>query len=197
MVISMDQGIGRVLDALRAAGLERDTLVIFTSDNGGERFSDMGPFSDGKMTLHEGGIRVAAFARWPGEIPAGSSTDQVAATIDWTATLLAAGGVAPSSVDPPLDGIDLLSRLRGSEPPIARELFWRVFQRRQQKAVRSGDWKYLVTEEGEALYDLASDPGERTDRRTDAPEQLDRLRSAYAGWEARMLEPVPLDPRFA
>lgn len=197
MVISMDEGVGRVLEALRSAGLERETLVIFTSDNGGERFSEMGPFSQGKMTLWEGGIRVAAFARWPGEIPEGSSSEQVTTTMDWTATLLSAGGIAPSSVDPQLDGVDLLPHLRGTASVVERELFWRVFQRRQQKAVRSGDWKYLVIEEGDHLFQLAEDPAEQRDRKSEDPVTLARLRSALAAWEAEMLEPVPLDPRFA
>src|SRR6185503_2984765 len=92
MVASMDTGIERVLQALRRHGLERDTLVFFSSDNGGERYSHMGPFSAGKMTLHEGGLRVPAMARWPGVIPAGTRTAQVAVTMDLTATFLALAG---------------------------------------------------------------------------------------------------------
>ncbi|HEV7586725.1 MAG TPA: sulfatase-like hydrolase/transferase, partial [Longimicrobium sp.] len=142
MVESMDTGVGRVLEALRRQGLERDTLVFFTSDNGGERFSHMGPFSEGKMSLHEGGLRVAAVARWPGVVPAGRHTDQVAVTMDLTATFLAlAGGRAPDAA--PLDGIDLMPVLTGGSGAVRRELYWRIFQRRKEKAVRSGDWKYL------------------------------------------------------
>lgn len=196
MVLSMDEGVGRVLEALHAAGRERDTLVIFTSDNGGERFSDMGPFSQRKMTLWEGGIRVAAFARWPGVIPAGTASDQVAVTMDWTATLLAAGDAQPDPTAP-LDGIDLLPQLRGVEPVVSRELYWRIHQRRQQKCMRSGDWKYLATEDGEYLFDLSSDPGEKQDRKSDAPETMARLVSATAAWEADMLPPIPLERRFA
>ena len=88
----MDSGIGRVLAALRRARLERDTLVIFTSDNGGERYSFNWPFSFQKLYLHEGGIRVPAIVRWPGVVPAGVVTDQAAITMDWTATILAAAG---------------------------------------------------------------------------------------------------------
>jgi len=194
MVASLDQGVGRVLDALRAAGMERDTLVIFTSDNGGEAWSDMGGLSHGKMTLWEGGIRVAAMARWPQRIPAGTTSGQVAITMDWTATLLAAAGAAP---DPalPLDGIDILPQLTGAAP-VPRELFWRIFQRRQQKAVRSGDWKYLVTEDATHLFHLGSDPGEKTDLKDAEPAVLARLRSALAAWEADVLEPVPLEERY-
>jgi arylsulfatase A-like enzyme len=194
MVRSMDEGIGRVLEALHASGAERDTLVVFTSDNGGERFSHMGPFSRSKMTLSEGGVRVAAFARWPGQIAAGSSTAQVAVTMDWTATFLALAGARAAQ---PLDGIDLTPALTGGAPVPGRDLYWRIFQRRQEKAMRGGDWKYLRTAEGEFLYDLASDPGERRDRRAEEPAVFAALQRKYAAWEAEVLPPIPLDPAYA
>lgn len=196
MMQSMDAGIGRVLEALHRRGLERDTLVIFTSDNGGERFSHMGPLSHGKMTLYEGGIRVAAIARWPGMIPGGSRTDQVAVTMDWAATLLAlAGAHAPPAA--PLDGIDLMPALTGTRAPAGRDLFWRISQRRSHKAMRSGDWKYLQTDAGEFLFDLATDTGEKHDRKADEPAVLTQLKAKYAAWEAEVLAPVPLDPARA
>ncbi|MCI0436268.1 MAG: sulfatase-like hydrolase/transferase [Gemmatimonadetes bacterium] len=195
MVRSLDDGVDRVLEAIRSAGIENDTLVIFTSDNGGEVFSDMGPFANGKMTLWEGGIRVAAFARWPAVIPAGTVTGQACATMDWTATLLAAAGVAPDQ-RAPLDGIDLMPMLTGG-PVVSRELYWRTFQRTRHKALRSGVWKYLVTEDGARLFDLAADPGESIDLAPARPDVLARLETAYTGWELEMLEPVPLDPRYA
>jgi arylsulfatase A-like enzyme len=195
MVESLDQGIARVLRALRAAGHEQDTLVIFTSDNGGERYSKMGPFSRGKMTLWEGGIRTAAFARWPGVIRPNTSTDQVSITMDWTATLLARAGAKAESAAP-LDGIDLLPALTGGRP-VARDLYWRVFQRAKQKALRTGNWKYLATEDGEFLFDVVADPGERTDLKAGNPEVLTRLRQLYAAWERKVLTPIPLDPRRA
>jgi arylsulfatase A-like enzyme len=195
MVASMDEGVGRLLAAIRARGLENDTLVIFTSDNGGERFSDMGPYREGKMTLWEGGIRVPALARWPGVLPAAAVSTQVVTTMDWTATLLAAAGAAADTATPP-DGIDVLPYLRGA-PPVPRELYWRIHQRRQQQAVRSGDWKYLRTEDDEFLFDLAADSGESHNLRALEPATFSRLVSAYAAWEAAMLPPIPLDPRFA
>ncbi len=195
MVQSMDDGIGRVLEAIRRAGVENDTLVIFTSDNGGERFSDMGPFAHDKMTLWEGGIRVPAFARWPGVIPADTTTAQACATMDWTATLLAAAGVT-ADVRAPLDGVDLLPMLTGGAI-VPRDLYWRTFQRTQHKALRSGTWKYLVTEDATHLFDLAVDPGEHTDLSVTRPDVLAGLASMYAAWESDMLEPIPLDPRFA
>src|SRR4030095_8548372 len=95
MMKSLDEGVGRVLRALEAAGHARRTLVVFTSDNGGERFSYTWPFTGQKCALHEGGIRVPAFVRWPGVLPAGRTTEQVAVTMDWTATILAAAGARP------------------------------------------------------------------------------------------------------
>jgi arylsulfatase A-like enzyme len=192
MVRSMDDGIGRILAALREAGHDRDTLVVFQSDNGGERFSNMGPFSHGKMSLYEGGLRTPAFARWPGVIAPGTTTDQVAITMDWTATLLARAG---AHADPraPLDGIDLLPALTGGAP-VVRDLYWRIAQRAQQKALRSGDWKYLVTADGQYLFDLASDPGEKSDVKDRHPDTFAALRDRYAAWEHGVLPPVPLDP---
>jgi arylsulfatase A-like enzyme len=196
MMASMDTGVGRVLEALRRRGLENDTLVIFTSDNGGERFSHMGPFSQGKMTLNEGGLRVPAAARWPGVIPQGGRTGQVAVTMDLTATFLAlAGASAPAAA--PSDGIDLMPALRGERGAVPRDLYWRIFQRRKQKAMRSRDWKYLQTDQGEFLFDLAADPGEKRDLRADHPAVFQQLRAKLAAWEREVLPPIPLDPARA
>jgi arylsulfatase A-like enzyme len=193
MVRSMDEGIGRVLEGLHRRRLERDTLVVFTSDNGGERFSHMGPFSEGKMALWEGGIRVAAAARWPGVIPAGSRCEQVCATFDLTATAAELAG-ARADAAAPFDGIDLMPALRGGAPR-PRDLYWRLAQRRKQRALRSGDWKYLATpKDGEHLFDLSTDPGEKHDRMAERPEVLAELRRKYAEWERGMLAPIPLDP---
>src|SRR5262249_2343460 len=100
MVKSMDAGIGRVLKALRDAGIDRRSLVIFTSDNGGERYSFNWPFSFSKMNLWEGGIRVPAIVRWPSVVPAGRITGQPAITMDWTATILAAAGAKGDALYP-------------------------------------------------------------------------------------------------
>jgi arylsulfatase A-like enzyme len=183
MMKSMDAGIGRVLDALRRAGVERNTLVIFTSDNGGERYSFNWPFSFQKFFLWEGGIRVPAIVRWPGVVPAGRTTEQAAITMDWTATILAAAGAI---ADPgyPLDGEDLLPVLRGARAVYNRTLFWRTQLR---DAARVGQWKYLKDEAGERLYDLELDPGEKADLRRKNPEMFARVKSDYDAWNARML----------
>src|SRR5689334_10278967 len=105
----------------------------------------MGPSSHGKLTLYEGGQLTPAFERRPGVITPDTTTDQTAITMDWTATLLARAG-AHADAAAPLDGIDLLPALTGARP-VARDLYWRIAQRARQKAVRSGDWKYLATED--------------------------------------------------
>jgi len=183
MMKSMDAGIGRVLRALDRTRQARQTLVIFTSDNGGERYSFNWPFSFQKLNLFEGGLRVPAIVRWPGVVPAGRSTDQPATTMDWTATLLAAGGATP---DPayPLDGEDVLPVCTGAKGPYDRTLFWRTIER---DAVRSGRWKYLKEEGHEHLFDLAVDPGEKTDLRSAHPDTFQQLKREFDAWNARML----------
>jgi arylsulfatase A-like enzyme len=186
MMRRMDAGIGRVLNALERARLDRNTLVIFTSDNGGERYSYQWPFTFQKFNLHEGGIRVPAIARWPGVIPAGRVSDQPNITMDWTATFLALGG---ASADPayPLDGENLMPVLRGQRPLYERPLFWRV---RGFDAGRVGQWKYLKDADGEHLFDLAVDPGEKADLRMAQPERFAAIRRQYEAWAAQML-PLP------
>ena len=107
MVVEMDLQVGRILKALDAAGAARNTIVVFTSDNGGERFSDTWPFTGKKTELLEGGLRIPAHRALAGHIKPSSTTEQVAMTMDWLPTLLAAAGTQP---DPayPTDGINLL-----------------------------------------------------------------------------------------
>jgi arylsulfatase A-like enzyme len=183
MMRSMDAGIGRVLAALRRARLERDTLVIFTSDNGGERYSFNWPFSFQKGSLYEGGIRVPAIVRWPGVVPAGTVTEQVAVTMDWTATILAAAG---AQADPaqPLDGENLLPVLQREREPYDRALFWRT---RTRAAARIGPWKYLQEGDAESLYDLRIDPGEKTDLKGSETAAFTEAKSRYSAWAAGML----------
>jgi arylsulfatase A-like enzyme len=183
MMRSMDAGIGRVLRALQRTRLDRNTLVIFTSDNGGERYSFNWPFSFQKGNLFEGGLRVPAIVRWPGVVPAGRTTDQPAITMDWMATLLAAGGAA---ADPayPLDGEDLLPICTGAKAPYDRTLFWRTIER---DAMRSGKWKYLKEQGREHLFDVVSDPGEKNDLRAAHPDTLRTLKQQFDAWNARML----------
>jgi arylsulfatase A-like enzyme len=190
MIREMDEGIGRVLDALDAAGLGEDTLVVFTSDNGGERFSDNWPLVGGKMDLTEGGIRVPCIARWPKAIAAGGVSAQHHLTMDWTATMLAAAGVAPDPAAP-LDGVDLAPALADASRSFARPMHWRM-KHRAQRALRDGRWKYLKVDEHEFLFDVETDERERANLARREPQRLTAMRAAWEDWD-RTMRPIPED----
>jgi arylsulfatase A-like enzyme len=192
MIRAMDEGIGRVLAALKDIGAERDTLVVFTSDNGGERFSDTWPLVGKKMDLLEGGIRVPYIVRWPARVKAGTTTSQLAITMDWVPTMLEAASVNPHP-DYPLDGISLVKTFSGGE--VSRDLYWRM-KFREQKAVRSGRWKYLSIEGDEFLYDLEADPRERANYRRREAGRFDELKARYEAWHATM-PPIPADAAWS
>jgi arylsulfatase A-like enzyme len=187
MIHHMDEGIGRVLEAVDRAGARENTIIVFTSDNGGERFSDTYPLVGKKMDLLEGGIRVPCVLRWPAHVPAGKRTSRLAMGMDWLPTFLAAAGVSPHPDYPP-DGIDLFG------PESSRTLYWRMLYR-NQKAVRSGAWKYLSIEGAEFLYDLSRDERERANMRYREPERFKQLRSAFLEWDASM-PIVPADATY-
>jgi arylsulfatase A-like enzyme len=136
MLERLDDGVGRLLEALDRHDLSERTLVIVTDDNGGERLSRSEPLFHHKGTLWEGGIRVPCLLRWPGRLPAGSVSAQVAMTMDLTATVLAATDVPPPE-GRSLDGVDLLTILRSEEPPRERTLCWRIRPRRPQAEGRA------------------------------------------------------------
>jgi arylsulfatase A-like enzyme len=189
---SLDDGVGRILMALDDAGLAENTVVIFTNDNGGERYSNHGGLAKSKRYLWEGGIKVPAFVRWPQKISAGTVSDQVVVTMDWTATILSLSGAKPSTQFP-LDGVDLMPILTRKAPGNAeRTLFWRTFQRDRQKAIRSGDWKYLEDEAGSYLFNLKNDPGEKHNLIKSQPKMAENLKAKYSSWEKTVLEPIPL-----
>lgn len=183
MMHSLDEGIGRVMAALKTAGIERNTLVIFTSDNGGERFSYQWPFSGEKGDLLEGGIRVPAIVRWPAAIPAKRVTRQMGITMDWTATILAAAETRAAK-EFPLDGINLLPILKGQSPLQDRSFFWRIYD---QDALRQGKWKYFRNGERRRLFDLSIDQHEQADFSGQHPDVLRRLAGEFDKWNQQML----------
>jgi len=190
MIHHMDQGIGTIMQALERHGLADDTLVVFTSDNGGERFSDNWPLVGGKMDLTEGGIRVPWIAHWPACIPAGSTSAQHCMTMDWSATMLEAAGVA-AGPDHPLDGVSLLPVLREPGHRFARPLHWRM-NHLDQRALRDGNWKYLQVDGNEYLFDIPADERERANLAQREPERLAAMRQAWLDWNATM-PPIPAD----
>ncbi len=190
MIHHMDEGIGQVMAALQRHGLADNTLVVFTSDNGGERFSDNWPLVGGKMDLTEGGIRVPWIAHWPAVIAPGRTSTQACMTMDWSATMLDAAGVAP---DPgwPLDGVSLMPVLREPGQEFARTLHWRM-NHRGQRALRDGDWKYLRVDGNDYLFNIPADERERANHAARDPARLAAMREAWEAWNATM-PPIPED----
>ncbi len=183
MVERVDTGVGDILQELKKRGLERNTLVIFTNDNGGEWLSNNAPFFHGKWTLWEGGLRVPTIMRWPGEIPAGKASAQVAITMDLTASILAATNTTiPEKTA--LEGINLLPLLKTSQAPVERTLFWRTDAgSRVQAAVRKGHWKLLVDGTHTMLFDLRTDLMERNNVAAKQPTIARELFLSLGGWQ--------------
>ncbi|MFF4169729.1 sulfatase-like hydrolase/transferase [Streptomyces sp. NPDC001744] len=184
MVEDLDRSVGKVLEALRRSGRERDTLVFFASDNGGERFSYNWPLTGNKGSLQEGGIRVPSILRWPARIDGGQVSRLPVFTPDWTATLLELAGARPDPAHP-LDGTSLARYLlHGDEVP-ERDLFWRV---RGERALRRGDWKYYRGKTGrDQLFHLAGDAREQADRAAAEPGLTASLRKAWERIDAGLL----------
>jgi len=179
-----DQGIGQILQALKRRGLDRNTLVIYMQDNGGEWVSRNAPLFNRKGTVWEGGIRVPAIFRWPGHLPAGKVSGQVGIVQDVTASILAAtGSTVPPAARP--DGINLLPILEGRTPVVERTLFFRfTIGNVKQLAVRQGSWKLLVDGAKRYVFDLSKDLGERNDLTNQRQDVARRLRPLIAAWEA-------------
>jgi arylsulfatase A-like enzyme len=187
MLERVDRGVGEILAELERQGVADNTLVVFSADNGGERWSSSGPLFHHKATLWEGGIRVPCLMRWPARLPRGKVTSQMGITMDLHATFLALAGVTPPR-EKPLDGIDLIPLLAANAILQERTFYWRMDRsNRKQRAIRQGRWKYLNDGNTmDLLFDLEADIGERTNLGYRQPAVLARLKSALAAWEAEM-----------
>ena len=194
MIRALDRGVGQVLDALRDNGLEENTLVIFTSDNGAAGYIGLpdvnAPFRGWKITLFEGGIHVPYFIKWPAKIPAGTTVTQPVHHFDAFATAAAAGGAA-LPIDRKIDGIDLVPFANGEAQGVTHErLFWRSGA--SQTALVDG-WKLNVSSPSGAdsrkwLFDLRADPAEQEDLSAKRPKKLAELEAAL---EAHNAEQAP------
>lgn len=186
MLLSLDDGVGRILDTLEAQGLRRNTIVVFLSDNGCPAYlagaCSNGPLSGHKASLSEGGVRVPFIVSWPGAVRPGVSAEPVS-SLDILPTLAAAAG-AP--VPAGREGLDLGPRLRGQAAIAPRALFWRAGE---LQAARLGQWK-LLKDRSAQLYDLKSDPGEKHDLAAARPGLVARLQARYADWD-RQNAPAP------
>jgi arylsulfatase A-like enzyme len=185
MIAAMDAQIGRVLQALDDNGIARDTIVIFTSDNGGERYADTWPFTGRKTELLEGGLRIPAIISWPSRIPAGRVSEQVTANMDWLPTVLAAAGTVADPAYPP-DGMNLVAHLTEGAPIVERKLFWR-YKGLWQRAARIGDWKYLKILDNTFLFNVVDDPMERANMKERHKDIYEQLIGEWNAWNAQML----------
>jgi arylsulfatase A-like enzyme len=213
MVLGLDDAVGVVMRALRETGLDENTLVFFLSDNGGvlqfvqQGTSNNAPFSGGKGTLREGGIRTPFVVRWKAHFPAGGEYSQPVSSLDIVPTAVAAcrsSHPAPRDEANPadlsrsdssaLDGVNLLPFLEGrtaDDPHTA--LYWRVGER---GVIRKGDWKLLHSSSSGAreLYRLADDLGERNNLARQYPEKVAELAADWRRWNATMSAPQSIEP---
>ncbi len=196
LIEHLDHGIGRVLDAVEKSGEAENTLIVFTSDNGGQ--INVGarnaPLRGGKQEMWEGGIRVGTAVAWPGKIAAGSNSgDHIGLTMDFYPTLCEVAGAAlPGGDDPSIDGRSFLWKLLGKKQkaPMPRDLYWVRLEGNQKyggipyHAVRSGDWKLLRNTGFEAyqMFNLANDPAEQNPiPREKAPAEYNKLFNSLMG----------------
>jgi len=192
MIRALDRGVGRVLEALRANGLDDDTLVVFTSDNGGAHYIGLPdinqPYRGWKMTFFEGGVRIPFFARWPARLPRGARVDTPAAHVDIFTTAAAAAGAAVPT-DRIMDGLDFVQLARGAHPRRPHDaLFWRSGGYR---SVLAGDWKLQVQDRPPTLwlFDMANDPTERRNLATTRADKVAELAAVLAAEEREMVAP--------
>jgi arylsulfatase A-like enzyme len=193
MTVSLDQNVGRVLDALNEHEIERETLIIFINDNGGAtgNGSDNGPLRGMKGSKWEGGIRVPFIVRWPSVLPGGTTYDHPVISLDVLPTVLTAAGgdvEAINASERPFDGVDLIPYLSGERSEAPHEiLFWR---RGVAAAVRQGPWK-LIRSEGNPtlLFNLDDDLSETTNLAETRPEIVARLTTALETWESELAPP--------
>jgi arylsulfatase A-like enzyme len=193
MIRALDRGVGKVLDALAKNGLDENTLVLFTSDNGGANYVGLPdlnkPFRGWKMTFFEGGVHAPFFVRWPARLPAGAHVDEPVAHVDVFATAAGAAGV-PLPADRTYDGVNLIPYARGEATGAPhRSLFWRSGGYR---TLLADGWKLQVSEDPKKtwLFHLRDDPTEQRDLAAANPEKLRELETALAAEEAQMVKPL-------
>jgi len=195
MIETLDASVGRLLAKLEMLGLASNTIVIFTSDNGGlhvpegnhAKVTHNSPFRAGKGFLYEGGLRIPLIVRWPGQVAAGQVMNAAIINTEWLPTLLELTGVAPTAG---LDGSSFAGLLLGKSPPPDRPIFWHFPHYTNQGsrpggAIREGDWKLIEHyEDGRVeLFNLA-DVRERTDLSAREPNRATDLRAKLAQWRA-------------
>jgi len=215
MTVSLDQAVGRILDKLKQEGLESNTIVVFSGDNGStyHRLNYNGtkegitlyddsyeninyPLKGGKLTHYEGGIRTPLFIKWPNKIKPGTVYSSPVSTLDLFPTFAAATG-ARLPEDRTYDGVDLLPYVTGANSNKPHEaLYWR---NGFVKTIRKGDYKLLVNENDRTvfLYDLKNDPYEKEDLSAQLPQKVEELKNDFLAWEKDLGQPRWRSPRVA
>jgi len=196
MIESLDRSVGRLVATLERLKLTDNTLVVFTSDNGGylhygdkyHNISSNGPLRGQKGTLYEGGHRVPMLFYWPGKIAPGV-TAATSLSVDLLPTFASLAGISVKNLQ--LDGVDLASLLCKKKPLSGRTLFWREDM---EKAVRRGPWKLYANGDQTELYNLADDLGEKKDLSARYPEQVRKLLDAWTNWETDVNESAKAYP---
>jgi arylsulfatase A-like enzyme len=198
LVVSLDDNVGKVLDCLKTEGLDENTIVLFTNDNGGQTANgaNNSPLQGKKGTLWEGGVRVPWVMRWKGEISAGSVIDQPVIALDLLPTLIEAAG-GEVSLDWNLDGRSFLALLGRNLKTTAvgevpRPLFWRQGGIGGPRAMREGKWKVIHDRKSgdkPALFDLSKDIGESKDLSNENGEVLETMLRKLNSWEKQLEEP--------
>jgi len=202
MITRMDSDIGRLMKLLAEKGVDEDTLVVFSSDNGPHRegghepsyFESQGGLRGIKRDFYEGGIRVPAIVRWPGRVPAGETSEQVWAFWDFLPTACDAAGVEPPEE---IDGVSMLPAFLGRPQRDHEHLYWEIAMRSGfMQAVRTGDWKgvRLRLDGPVELYDLSRDPAERNDVAAEHPEVVRRIEALFESSRVDSAE-LPMAPR--
>jgi arylsulfatase A-like enzyme len=215
VLAAMDEAVGQIVAALDEKGLRQNTLIVFSSDNGGpapEVVTDNGPLRAGKTTLYEGGVRVAAFTTWEGHVKAGTVVRQPLHMVDWYPTLLKLAG-ASLTQELPIDGLDAWPTITGGKPSPHKEILINTTPR--TGAIRAGAWKLVINggvndtaraesgseQPGAAdtveLFNLTDDPYEKTNLAEKHPEKVRDLRARYSALAAQAvapkIRPIPSD----
>ena len=197
MIKELDKSVGKILARLKDAGIDKNTFVLFLSDNGGivkyrggyTEISSNKPLRGAKGQLYEGGHRVPAVAWWPGKIEAGKVTGQVAMTMDILPTILKMAGIDLIKEEPvnKIDGIDISSLLLEGKSLPARKLFWHTGK---AMAIRSGDWKLILSNQNDAvqLYDLKTDIGEKNNIADENPRITKELLKELNIWKQQVVQ---------
>ncbi|MBA2112982.1 sulfatase-like hydrolase/transferase [Bremerella alba] len=189
-VTEMDAAIGAILERLDRYEIADDTLVIFFSDNGGSGLANNQPLQGRKSTMWEGGNRVPCIVRWPGHIPAGKASDAFLTALEVFPTACSAAGT-PLPSDVTYDGFDMLPVLQGKIESPRKEMFW---HRRNEVAIRNGDWKWIDSKKAKGLYYLPEDIGEKNNLAQKHPDKVQALKQRLAQWQKEMQAAEPRRP---